>query len=193
MVWLYKQEGPHEKNVNFDGRACTLFNKDNMMPNLPNVPLNTAGANLDTDTQVSSIPRADRNENWRYPSPMQFYNALVLKKKTNKQEAQYIKEAVRAHNAVNEKSWEKIKSWEDMHRECERPELRRFVGRYNDRTLKSYFVSLFSRCGKEIRYIIDYYDDPRITDDLQVHIDARPALDSFGNIIDRIRRLFYRH
>lgn len=46
------------------------------------------------------------------------------------------------------------------------------------------------RCGKSVRYVIDYYDDPSQNDDLQVKIDARPALDSFQAVRDRVRMFF---
>ncbi|KAK9707950.1 holocytochrome c synthase [Basidiobolus ranarum] len=45
------------------------------------------------------------------------------------------------------------------------------------------------RCGKEIRYVIDYYggvDDPE-SDTPVFHVDVRPAVDSLGSAWDRVR------
>lgn len=202
-------EEPEDSHPNVD--FCPMLtNSDNQMPNLPNKPLGNARIVLETERKISSIPRAGYNENWVYPSPMQFYNALVLKNESNG-DTKYMKEAVNAHNEVNEQSWQKVLEWERMHhKSCPKPELRRFVGRYNAATPKSIFKRLFTRfekpfdrhdwyinrCGKDVRYIIDYYDDPKAKDDLQVHIDVRPALDTFGNLFDRLRyplcRFFHR-
>nr|BAN64325.1 cytochrome c/c1 heme lyase, putative [Babesia bovis] len=138
---------------------------------------------------------------------MHFYNALALKQKTNPDEAAFMNEAVMAHNTVNERSWSKMMEWERIHaRTCSNPQLRRFVGRYGKESPRSllhrYFWGMgqafdrhdwyIYRCGREVRYIIDYYDDPRAGDDIQVYIDARPALDSFGSLYDRIRIAYAR-
>ncbi|AFZ79864.1 hypothetical protein BEWA_027130 [Theileria equi strain WA] len=138
---LEEPEGSHP-----DATFCPMLtNSDNQMPYLPNKPIGKAGISLETDRKTSSIPRAGYDENWVYPSPMQFYNALVLKNKSNG-DANYMKEAVHAHNEVNEQSWQKVLEWEVMHKKtCPKPELRRFVGRYNAANPKSIFKRLFTR------------------------------------------------
>lgn len=49
---------------------------------------------------------------------------------------------------------------------------------------------IVDRCGKEVRYIIDYYDigdkDGYKTGEF-VHMDIRPAFDSFEAALDRAR------
>lgn len=47
---------------------------------------------------------------------------------------------------------------------------------------------IVDRCGKEVRYIIDYYDGG-VTDEQYrfALLDVRPAMDSFGNAYDRAR------
>ncbi|GFE55204.1 cytochrome c related protein [Babesia ovis] len=183
--------------------SCPLeMDEANMMPVLPNSALTDAGRDLDTTRETSSIPRTDQGEKWKYPSPMQFYNALALKRKTTPEEAVYMHDAVMAHNAVNERTWSRVLDWERMHAStCLTPQLRRFVGKYgkeSPRSLLHRFIWgkgkpfdrhdwFVNRCGHEVRYVIDYYDDPTASDDVQVYIDARPALDSFGALYDRIR------
>ncbi|GBE59845.1 hypothetical protein BOVATA_013380 [Babesia ovata] len=189
--------------------SCPLdLNEANMMPMLPNRPLQEAARGLDTTREQSSIPRADTGEKWTYPSAMQFYNALALKHKTSPDEAAYMRDAVLAHNNVNERTWEKVLEWEKMHfSTCPNPQLRRFVGKYgynSPRSLMHRYIWrmgepfdrhdwFVNRCGRDVRYVIDYYDDPRAEDAVQVYIDARPALDSFGAVMDRIKGLFRRH
>ncbi|VDQ12274.1 unnamed protein product, partial [Trichobilharzia regenti] len=44
------------------------------------------------------------------------------------------------------------------------------------------------RCGKEVRYVIDYYDGGSVDETYQFAIlDVRPALDSFSALWDRTR------
>lgn len=48
---------------------------------------------------------------------------------------------------------------------------------------------IVDRCGKDVRYIIDYYDGGKV--DPETHqftlLDVRPALDSFGAFKDRMK------
>jgi cytochrome c heme-lyase len=70
---------------------------------------------LPTDRSTSSIPR-DTTENWEYPSPQQFYNALVRKGwETPENE---IETMVHIHNFLNEKAWEEVQKWEAQVNKC---------------------------------------------------------------------------
>ena len=47
---------------------------------------------------------------------------------------------------------------------------------------------IVDRCGKEVRYIIDYYDGGKVSDNYRFTLlDVRPALDSFGAFFDRMK------
>jgi hypothetical protein len=48
---------------------------------------------------------------------------------------------------------------------------------------------VIDRCGKEVRYIIDYYDTPSksIHPNANITLHIRPAYDSVGAVIDRVR------
>ena len=50
------------------------------------------------------------------------------------------------------------------------------------------------RCGKEVRYVIDYYDGgPVDADTMQFALlDVRPAMDSLDNIWDRMKVAYMR-
>ena len=44
------------------------------------------------------------------------------------------------------------------------------------------------RCGEEVRYVIDFYNGvPAPGMPIAMHVDVRPALDSFQAALDRLR------
>jgi len=44
------------------------------------------------------------------------------------------------------------------------------------------------RCGQDVRYIIDFYSGaPQPGVPASMHLDVRPALDSLGALVDRLR------
>ena len=44
------------------------------------------------------------------------------------------------------------------------------------------------RCGKEVRYVIDYYEGhPEADGSPTMHADVRPALDSMESVMDRAK------
>ncbi|KAK9898208.1 cytochrome c and c1 heme-lyase [Cystobasidium minutum MCA 4210] len=147
--------------------------------------------------------------NWVYPSPQQFYNALMRKGKDTPEES--IDVMVQIHNFLNEKAWDEVRRWEDMRTPGERIELARFEGRPQDLSPKARFHlllgSIFSNTysstppfdrhdwyvrrpsdGTYQRYVIDYYSAP---DDEQGNpvfsLDVRPALDSPGAVVNRMQ------
>lgn len=53
---------------------------------------------------------------------------------------------------------------------------------------------IVDRCGKEVRYIIDYYDGGEIDNKYQFALlDVRPALDSVENAWDRMKVMYMRY
>lgn len=47
---------------------------------------------------------------------------------------------------------------------------------------------IVDRCGKDVRYIIDYYDGAMVDEHYRFALlDVRPAMDSAENIYDRAR------
>lgn len=52
---------------------------------------------------------------------------------------------------------------------------------------------IVDRCGKEVRYVIDYYDGDIDKDTYQFSIlDVRPAFDSLGAVWDRMKVAWWR-
>jgi cytochrome c heme-lyase len=160
---------------------------------------------LSTHVVSSNIPRADQADpaaTWDFPSPQRFYDAM--RKKGYEPEARDIPSVVSIHNTVNEQVWREILRWESMHAECARPQLRKFgrvFGRPEDLSPKARvlqwlgFGGLFDRhdwhvdrCGTSVRYVIDFWAlQPRADGRPAIHLDARPALDSFPAFFDRAR------
>lgn len=52
---------------------------------------------------------------------------------------------------------------------------------------------IVDRCGKEVRYIIDYYDGGAVKENGEFTLlDVRPALDSFEALSDRLKAAYWR-
>lgn len=74
-----------------------------------------------TSTSSTSCPVAPSNndqtlkkeEQWEYPSPQQFYNALVKKGWETPEES--IETMVSIHNWMNEAAWQQVRTWEEKH------------------------------------------------------------------------------
>lgn len=52
---------------------------------------------------------------------------------------------------------------------------------------------IVDRCGKDVRYVIDYYDGGMVDNDYKFALlDVRPAFDSLDNVWDRMRVAYMR-
>lgn len=167
--------------------------------------MNGVAMDLSQTRQSSTIPKtgsghAGEQYVWQYPSHLQLFNAL--KRKDKEVDATDIPAFTFVHNRVNERTWNQVLKCEALHsRWCSSPSLTRFVGRYDSPSIKGRFMShlthlddpfdrhdwYVNRCGHQIRYVVDFYHDSKATDDLQIYIDARPALDSPRAVWDRAR------
>jgi len=179
---------------------------DNQMPHLSQEQVPGQQIYLPIDRVISSIPKAKSSEYWEYPSPQQFYSALVRKGWETPEES--IETMVDIHNFLNEEAWNEILKWEKMKKcNCNGPKLLRFRGRPQELSPKArilqwaskIFPSLgtpppfdrhdwtIDRCGREVRYVIDYYSAPDEGDNPVFYLDVRPALDSIDSAVDRIK------
>ena len=199
-------------------------NPDNNMPAVPQQqPWPGQVLPLDTNRVASSIPKgskenlpahqrgAEEQEVWVYPSQQQFFNAMKRKGWHDAREED-VGVIVQIHNAVNERSWREVLRWEAMHAcECPQgPKLLRFLGRPTELSPKARMMGwigytrpfdrhdwTIDRCGKQVRYIVDFYQGrssaagtgagtsaPPVA---VMHVDARPALDSFDALVDRLK------
>ena len=176
---------------------------------------------LPDQRQVSSIPRTPTSDDpnaqvtsdgkpvvdrWVYPSQQQFYQAM--KRKNHDPQANDMSVIVPLHNAINERAWNMILEWEEKYKqECGGVTLKKFMGKPGEpspralwntwvRGLKEPFDRhdwVVDRCGKEVRYVLDFYQGKGAALGLgavSVYVDARPALDSFEAAWDRVTRWF---
>jgi cytochrome c heme-lyase len=190
--------------LNKRNAANPILNPLNMMPELPQSAAAGQKKLLSTEREVSSIPKTGAdNSKWEYPSPQQFFHALLRRNKEAEEEE--MDAVVFVHNKVNEQSWDQILDWESEYaHQCKEPSLQRFVGNSEKLSpiarIRTTFLGdvLFDRhdwfvdrCGmRSVRYVIDYYDTsdtPEADGRFNVKIHARPALDSPQAVWDRIR------
>ena len=85
------------------------INPLNQMPTLSQMPAKQQLAALPIERETSTIPRDDGSR-WEYPSPQQFYNALVRKGWETPEE--HVETMVQIHNFLNEQAWQEILKWE---------------------------------------------------------------------------------
>jgi hypothetical protein len=85
------------------------LNPLNQMPTLAQAPSPNQSTTLPLTRTESSIPR-DPSAKWEYPSPQQFYNALVRKGWETPEE--HVETMVEIHNFLNEEAWQEVLKWE---------------------------------------------------------------------------------
>ncbi|KAI6113371.1 cytochrome c/c1 heme-lyase [Pisolithus croceorrhizus] len=195
--------------------STTGLNPLNQMPSLPQTPLDphSQSVPLPTDRTLSSIPRGmegGKTRTWEYPSPQQFYNALV--RKGWETPTEHVETMVDIHNFLNERAWNEVLRWEMRVAQPgdEQPHLARFKGRPGEMSPKARLWMFMGwllptrfnseppfdrhdwivrrpRTGEEVRYVIDYYSAPPTPDgDPVFALDVRPALDNFGSVRERV-------
>mmetsp|Transcript_12208 Transcript_12208/g.36640 ORF Transcript_12208/g.36640 Transcript_12208/m.36640 type:complete len:294 (-) Transcript_12208:605-1486(-) len=160
---------------------------------------------LSTDRVKSSIPKGGTSDSWLYPSPQMFYNALMRKGKGEDVTEDIMDHVVNAHNTMNEATWQRVAEWERLHEDvCPDARLLRFMGRPDDLSplarIKSWGGKQLpfdrhdwwvDRCGREVRYVIDFYYNENRTVDEAFELEVRPALDSPGALLDRVKMNIY--
>ncbi|XP_078741657.1 holocytochrome c-type synthase [Lampetra fluviatilis] len=184
----------------------------NMMPPPNQLPAPDQPFPLPTLREESTIPRAGSSANWVYPSEQMFWNAMLRKGwrwKDDDLDPGDMTNIIRIHNTTNEQAWLEILKWEALHiKECPcGPTLVRFGGKakeYSPRARIRHWLGyelpfdrhdwVVDRCGREVRYVIDYYDVGAV-DSGSVRfstLDVRPALDSMQAAWDRSRVAVWR-
>ena len=185
------------------GQQYVLDPRNNMPVAANQAPFPGQKALLSTDRVDSNIPKGGTDGTWVYPSPQMSYNALKRKGKGDDVEERDMESVVHAHNTMNELTWREVAAWEMLHRrECGQPTLMRFLGRPDDYSplarIRQYFGDgalpfdrhdwYVDRCGKEVRYVIDFYfDDDRAGSPDAFSLVVRPALDGPGAALDRVK------
>ncbi|KAK4696007.1 cytochrome c heme-lyase, partial [Phenoliferia sp. Uapishka_3] len=137
------------------------LNPLNNIPTLAQAPAQGQKIHLPLERTLSNIPRAGTNagpsacpvasgsgaaqsddkaaptkvDQWEYPSPQQFYNALVRKGWETPEES--VEMMVHIHNWLNEAAWQQVRQWEEKHYGGDRSSLAQFQGRPQDLSPKA--------------------------------------------------------
>ncbi|CAI5776709.1 cytochrome c-type heme lyase [Podarcis lilfordi] len=183
----------------------------NMMPAPNQLPAPDQPFPLSTVREESTIPRASSEQKWVYPSEQMFWNAMLRKGwrwKDDDIKPEDMNNIIKIHNQNNEQAWKEILKWEALHvRECPcGPALIRFGGKAKEYSPRARIRSwmgyelpfdrhdwIVDRCGKEVRYVIDYYDGGEVDKNYQFTIlDVRPAFDSLTAVWDRMKVAWWR-
>lgn len=189
-----------------DHMSAEEINPLNMMPPANQQPAPDQPFLLPIQRQVSSIPKATgEGEFWVYPSQQMFWNAMLRKGwrwKNDDISPKDMDDIIKIHNANNEQAWQEVLKWEALHaRECCNPKLRSFGGKasnYSPRARIRHWMGyelpfdrhdwIIDRCGKDVRYVIDYYDGGQVNEKYTFALlDVRPAMDSWENVWDRMK------
>ncbi|WWC63976.1 uncharacterized protein I303_106582 [Kwoniella dejecticola CBS 10117] len=134
------------RNASDEGGIAKCPIDHNSMNPLNNIPANLSAIarqpgqtmDLPTERTKSTIPRPEGStlggeaygaggSVWDYPSPQQFYNALVRKGWETPEES--IQVVVDIHNFINEQAWAEVMKWEKRLPGGEDAQLARFTGR----------------------------------------------------------------
>lgn len=199
-----KKENCPNKGPNSD------IDPTNMMPPPNQLPSPGQPFPLSTERIKSGIPKAGTTDKWVYPSEQMFWNAMLRKGWTWEEDAikkNDMSHIINIHNANNELGWQEVLKWESLHHgECPEPKLKKFGGKASDfsprarlRNWMGYELPfdrhdwIVDRCGKDVRYIIDYYDGGKVKANGEFTLlDVRPALDSFQALSDRCKAAYWR-
>ncbi|XP_064416099.1 holocytochrome c-type synthase isoform X2 [Latimeria chalumnae] len=144
----------------------------NMMPPPNQTPASNQPFPLSTVREESSIPMAASDKHWVYPSEQMFWNAML-----RKGECPCGPALVRFGGKSKEYSPRaRIRSWMGYELPFDRHDW------------------IVNRCGKEVRYVIDYYDGGEVDKHTYQFtiLDVRPAFDSLSAVWDRMKVAWWR-
>jgi len=129
----------------------------------------------------------------------------AMKRKGHTAEPTDMSTVIPIHNAVNEKAWAEIRSWEkEYSAACGGPKLVSFAGDSKALTPRArwkgwmgYTVPfdrhdwVVDRCGKKVEYVIDFYSGKGNGDGkgLNFYLDVRPKLNSWEGVKTRMGRM----
>ncbi|KAI4123612.1 MAG: hypothetical protein LQ338_005183 [Usnochroma carphineum] len=145
-------------------------------------------------------------KNWIYPSEKMFFEAM--RRKSFSPHPSDMPAIVPIHNAVNERAWSQIKTWESssprlkaLNASCGGPKLRSFSGDAGKLTPKARVMGwmgyqgpfdrhdwVVERCGDGggVEYVIDFYKGRG--EGLAFYLDVRPKLNSWEGWRMRVGR-----
>lgn len=203
----YQSECPSNPNA----AGANDIDPLNMMPPPNQRPSPDQPFELPIERQKSTIPKAGTDQTWVYPSQQMFWNAMLRKGwrwKDEQIDQKTMDHIIKIHNTNNEAAWQEVLKWEALHaEECKNPKLKSFGGKATDYSPRARFRQLMGyqlpfdrhdwivdRNGKEVRYVIDYYDVGEVNPENYTFavLDVRPAIDSLEAVWDRMKVAWWR-
>lgn len=193
-------DGPAEGDDRYvDPNQEDPYVSSESLVNIP-YPDEIPGGRIPATGRGNSVDGSD----WVNPTPSELFRALRRKQKYIEEHDAYAVAFV--HSVVVDSTWDQILTYEDMHKdECETPTLNRFEGKYGDLTFKTHLNNMLgwfdrtgelipfdrhdwyvNRCGKEVRYIIDYYATEDAEGNNTYFCDCRPE-PSVSGLTDRVK------
>ncbi|BGO99441.1 holocytochrome c synthase [Rhodotorula toruloides] len=130
-----KQYLPLERTVSSIPRAPSSTSSASACP----VASSSAGP-ITAGTQATQQAKTDQ---WEYPSPQQFYNALVRKGWETPEES--VEMMVNIHNWINEEAWAQVRRWEEKHPGGDRSMLASFQGRPQELSPKARYHLMMAK------------------------------------------------
>ncbi|KAL2041186.1 hypothetical protein N7G274_006130 [Stereocaulon virgatum] len=177
---------------------------DRVTSSIPRSELSPATSTPSPYSPPSSTATTPPSSHWIYPSEKMFFEAM--KRKNHSPEAADMATVVPIHNAVNERAWSEIKSWEHrfaaaQNKQCNGPMLRSFSGDSKKLSPRARWLGLWGyespfdrhdwvveRCeGESVEYLIDFYKGKG--GGLSFYLDVRPKLNSWEGWRMRLGRL----
>ncbi|KOS12764.1 cyc3-holocytochrome-c synthase (cytochrome c heme lyase) [Malassezia pachydermatis] len=217
MPHLSQDRAPHQKMA---------LSRERVVSSIPRASTSAAPGDspyasscpVDHSAMGKDKDKEDANGYWEYPSPQQFYNALVRKGWETPEES--VDMVVMIHNFLNERAWQEIIEWEKMAgSDVSKLQLARFQGRPGTLSPRARmfgwlawaFPDRFSNEppfdrhdwivrrgpteanpeGEEVRYVIDYYsrEDESDENEASFNLDVRPAISDLSSAKLRWKKL----
>ncbi|GAA5982046.1 hypothetical protein JCM10908_004716 [Rhodotorula pacifica] len=102
-----------------------------------------AGTGAGAGGSAPVAPESTKTGQWEYPSPQQFYNALVRKGWETPEES--VEMMVDIHNWINEEAWAQVRQWEEKHPGGDRSMLASFQGRPQELSPKARYHLMMAK------------------------------------------------
>lgn len=154
MIIVYQNLSPRKRILSVDlfvfSRKIFFWMMNDLLKMTPPNQLPSPGQPfpLSVERVQSSIPKFDgkEGENWVYPSPQMFWNAMIRKgwrwenEDISKQDMNNI---INIHNKNNELAWREVLFWESVHFDhCKTTKLKKFGGKAKEYSPRARFRHL---------------------------------------------------
>ncbi|KAI4255583.1 MAG: hypothetical protein L6R42_006659 [Xanthoria sp. 1 TBL-2021] len=188
---------PIPSNINKSLDKSPHLGTQRVISSIPRADMAPATTTPDPRSMPSSEGAEEKAGNWIYPSEKMFFDAM--KRKSFSPDQKDMPAIVPIHNAVNERAWSMIKTWESssvrlkaLNAPCGGPKLRSFSGDAAKLSPKARVLGwvgyqapfdrhdwVVERCegGGSVEYVIDFYKGRG--DGLAFYLDVRPKLNTW--------------